>query len=198
MVAPNNHSVYPEKLPEGIDAAPERTVHQLWSAPRGQRLAGDHHLSGRRLVAAKPERLVCSQVDSHWTDYGAFGVHAPGAGGGGGGTDTPVDQDDVLFIDIAVNGDLGEKLDPPRESTQAVGRLRYRNARLIFDNCVEGTGSLSVTVCDPAPPTTALLLGDSYAYLLSDTCPNAGAGSCSHIPRLSTVRSSRRCSRNSR
>ena len=29
MVAPNNHSVYPGEAPRGIDAAPERPVHQL-------------------------------------------------------------------------------------------------------------------------------------------------------------------------
>ena len=77
-----------------------------------------------------------------------------------------VNRDDVLFIDITVNGDLGEKLEPKREATQAFGRLRYRSARLIYDNCVEGTGALAVTECDPAPPTTCLLLGDSYSYFI--------------------------------
>jgi integrase len=42
--------------------------------------------------------------------------------------------------------------------------MRYRTARLIYDNNVEGTGSLAVTDCALAPSTRALLLGDSYAY----------------------------------
>ena len=50
--------------------------------------------------------------------------------------------------------------------SQPFGRMRYRNARLIFDNCVEGTGSLSVTECDPAPPTTACCWATRTAYFL--------------------------------
>jgi integrase len=44
--------------------------------------------------------------------------------------------------------------------------MRNRAARLQYDNCVEGTGALAVTDCPPAPPTTCLLLGDSYCYFL--------------------------------
>ena len=167
MVAPNNHSVYPEKLPEAIEAAPERPVHQLMAHLEECGSPVNIIYPIDDLVAAKPERLVCSQVDSHWTDYGAFLAFMRLAREAEAVVPTRlVDQDDVLFIDITVNGDLGEKLDPPREAIQSFGRMRYRNARLIFDNCVEGTGSLSVTECDPAPPTTTLLLGDSYAYFL--------------------------------
>ena len=78
-----------------------------------------------------------------------------------------VDMDDVLFVDVVVTGDLGGKFDPAREAPQPFGRMRYRNARLIYDNLVEGTGALGVTDCDVAPPTTCLLLGDSYSYVLA-------------------------------
>src|SRR5205085_4360624 len=42
--------------------------------------------------------------------------------------------------------------------------VRYPQARLLYDNCVENTGSLAITECRLAPPTTCLLLGDSYSY----------------------------------
>jgi alginate O-acetyltransferase complex protein AlgJ len=167
LVAPNNHSVYPEKLPEEIEAAPERPVHQLIAHLEQSGSPVNIIYPLDELVAAKPERLVCSQVDSHWTDYGAFLAFTRLMNEAQAVVPTrEVARDDVLFIDITVNGDLGGKLEPKREATQAFGRLRYRSARLIYDNCVEGTGALAVTECDPAPPTTCLLLGDSYSYFI--------------------------------
>ena len=167
LVAPNNHSVYPEKLPAEIEAATERPVHQLMAHLERSDSPVRIIYPLDELVAAKPERLVCSQVDSHWTDYGAFLAFTRLMNEAQAVVPTrEVNRDDVLFIDITVNGDLGEKLEPKREATQAFGRLRYRSARLIYDNCVEGTGALAVTECDPAPPTTCLLLGDSYSYFI--------------------------------
>ncbi len=167
MVVPNNHSVYPEKLPAGIEAARERPVHQLMAhlEQSGSPVRIIYPLD--ELVAAKPERLVCSRVDSHWTDYGAFLAFTRLMKEAQALVPTRViDRDDVLFSDIKVNGDLGGKLEPAREATQPFGRMRYRSARLVYDNCVEGTGSLAITECDSAPPTTCLLLGDSYSDFL--------------------------------
>jgi len=42
--------------------------------------------------------------------------------------------------------------------------VRYPEARLLYDNCIDNTGSVAVTECPEAPPTVCLLLGDSYSY----------------------------------
>ncbi len=168
MVVPNNHSLYPEMMPEGRTAAAVRPVHQLIA-----HLA--HAGSPERIIypleemmRGKADRLVASPVDSHWTDYGAFlAFRRLMEEAGRLIAVRQVGHRDVMFTDADVSGDLGSKFDPPRHRRQPVGRMRYRTARLMFDNCVEGTGSLAVTHCPPAPNVTCLLLGDSYAYWLA-------------------------------
>ncbi len=168
MVAPNNHSVYPEKLPEDVESAAERPVHQLIAhlERSGSPVRIIYPLD--ELVAAKADHQVCSVVDSHWTDYGAFLAYMRLMEDARPLVPTRnLDEHDVLFVDVPVHGDLGEKFDPPRSELQGIARMRNRAARLVYDNCVEGTGALATTTCEAAPPTTCLLLGDSYAYFLA-------------------------------
>jgi alginate O-acetyltransferase complex protein AlgJ len=167
MVAPDNHAVYPEKLPEGVEPAAERPIHQLiaYLDRSGSPVKIIYPLD--ELLAAKRDHQVCSRVDSHWSDYGAFLAYMRLMEDARPLVPTRrVDMDDVLFVDVVVQGDLGEKMDPPRSATQEFARMRSRFARLAYDNCVEGTGALVASTCDVAPPTTCLLLGDSYAYYL--------------------------------
>jgi hypothetical protein len=57
---------------------------------------------------------------------------------------------------------LGYKLD--RGPTPDIwGRVRHPKAYLVFDNEVHNRGSLIETECAEAPPTTCLVLGDSFA-----------------------------------
>ena len=168
MVAPNNHSVYPEKLPADVESARERPVHQLIAHLEQSASPVKVIYPLEELLAAKPEHQVCSRIDSHWTDYGAFLAYMRLMQDAAPLVPTRrVDDDDVVFVEVPVAGDLGEKLDPPRSEVQGIARMRNRHARLIYDNCVEGTGALAVTRCDVAPPTTCLLLGDSYSYFLA-------------------------------
>jgi alginate O-acetyltransferase complex protein AlgJ len=168
MVAPNNHSVYPEKLPEHVESAPERPIHQLTAHLERSNSPVKLIYPLAELLAAKPQRQVCSRVDSHWTDYGAFLAYMRLMEDARSLVPTRrVDEEDVMFIDVPVAGDLGEKLDPPRSEQQGIARMRARHARMVYDNCVEGTGAIAVTTCDVAPPTTCLLLGDSYSYFLA-------------------------------
>ena len=168
MIAPNNHSVYPEKLPRGIDFAPERPVHQLSDhlAATGAKTRLIHPLA--EMVAGKREHLVCSRTDSHWTDFGAFLAYERLLEDVRPVVETRyVELGDLIFMDIDIAGDLGLKFDPERNAPQPFARMRYYNARLIYDNTVDGTGCVAVTDCDLAPHTTCLLLGDSCAYVLA-------------------------------
>ncbi len=168
LVAPDNHSVYPDKLPADVRPAAERPVHQLTDhlARSGSAVKIIYPLD--EILAAKADQLVCSRVDSHWTDYGAFLAYLRLMDDARQLVPTrTIGMDDVVFADVVVSGDLGGKFDPPREASQPFGRMRYRNARLIYDNLVEGTGAFALTDCDVAPPTTCLLLGDSNSYVLA-------------------------------
>ena len=121
------------------------------------------------LLAAKDEQLVCSRVDSHWTDYGAFlaylrlmeDARAAGPDAQGRTWTTCCSSTSSSRATSAASSTRRARRRRP------FGRMRYRNARLIYDNLVEGTGALAVTDCDVAPPTTCLLLGDSYSYVLA-------------------------------
>jgi hypothetical protein len=168
LVAPNNHSVYPEKLPPDIESAAERPVHQLLAHMKRNASPVEIIYPLEELLAAKPDHQVCSPIDSHWTDYGAFLSYLRLIEDARPLVPTRhVGPEDVLFVEIEVDGDLGEKLDPPRRMVQGIARMRNRMARLVYDNCVEGTGSIAVAECDVAPPTTCLLLGDSYCYFIA-------------------------------
>ena len=168
MVAPDSHAVYPEYMPADLQPAPERPVHQLIAHLERTNSPVRIIYPLEDLLSRKPERLVSSRVDSHWTDYGAFVAFQRVMEEAGRLVATrPVGERDVIFEDADVSGDLGQKFDPPRQAQQPCGRMRYRTARLVYDNCVEGTGSLAVTHCVPAPAVTCLLLGDSYSYWLA-------------------------------
>jgi alginate O-acetyltransferase complex protein AlgJ len=168
MIIPNSHSVYPEKLPPGIESASERPVHQLMAhlEQAGSPVRLLYPLE--EMIAGKTHHLVCSRTDSHWTDYGAFIAYQRLAPEVGRLVSTRVvTPDDVVFAPFELVGGLGRKFEPVRGSQQVFGRMRHREARLVYDNCVEGTGSLLATECAVAPKTSCLLLGDSYCYQLA-------------------------------
>jgi hypothetical protein len=107
------------------------------------------------MIAGKPHDLVCSPTDSHWTDYGAFLAYRRFAEEARTLVPTRViAPNDVVFSRAAVAGDLGHKLGPARSSLQPVGHVRHCEARLIYDNCIQNTGTLLVTACSAAPNTT--------------------------------------------
>lgn len=167
VVPPNPHALYPEKLPEGIVSSPERPVTQLLA---------DLERSGSfarviypldELVAAKAEGPVASSNDSHWNAFGGFvaygrlmddvekvaAVRRLGPG-------------DVTFHESPGTGDLGGKLDPPVEAPQVVARIRPRKARLVSDNRVSNRGRILEIECLEAPPTTCVVLGDSFTHAM--------------------------------
>src|SRR3989442_307255 len=71
---------------------------------------------------------------------------------------------EVSFKESLAAGDLGNKLVPARLDSQLFATVRYPEARLLYDNCIDNTGSVAITESRIAPPTTCLLLGDSYCY----------------------------------
>jgi hypothetical protein len=167
MVAPDTHSVYPEKLPPGMLPVPTRPVHQVLEALRAAGSDARVLYPLEELLNAKARGRVCSRIDAHWTHLGAYVAYSHLLDELSEHVAVRrLDANEVSFVDCLAGGDLGFKMTPARLDTQPFGIVRYPEARLLYDNCVDNTGAIAVTVCPEAPPTVCLLLGDSYAYPL--------------------------------
>jgi hypothetical protein len=163
MVPPNAHSVYPEKLPDGVTSSPDRLVMQLLRhlAGKGSFARAIYPLD--ELLRAKAERPVFSPTNSHWNGHGAFVGYSVLA--------EEIERlaplrrvavDDVLFSERLHEGDLGGKLDPPERSVLVHAEVREPTFRQLSDNRVMNNGRLAVFECPDAPPTRCLAFGDCH------------------------------------
>jgi CBS domain-containing protein len=167
VVPPNPQSVYPEKLPDLIATAPERPVMQLArqlersGSPAGVVYPLDE------LVAAKAE-WIYPKSDTHWTAIGAFiGYERLLDEVEQVAEVRRVTREELRFEESQEIGDLGGKLRPPLRHRHLRPTFRSgASARLVLDNCVGGNGTLLVMECAEAPPSTCVVFGDSYSYML--------------------------------
>ena len=164
MVPPNAHSVYPEDLPEGIASAPERPVHQLMRHLGGTGSQARLMYPLDDMLAAKPDPLLYSRTDPHWSGRGAFVAYRRLL--------TEVEREvrlhrvppaNVRFVEVLQTGELGFKVEPEEESVEVYAQVARPQAWLLHDNLVVNVGKLIVTECPAAPDTTCVLLGDSFA-----------------------------------
>ena len=152
-VAPNTHSIYPEHLPDGIESAPRRPVHQLIEHLESCGSPVRVLYPDAELRRHKKADQLFLRVDTHWTDRGAFLVYRFLIDALDGAVALrDLTEDDLYYIERTITGDLGSKLDPPREEVRAALRVSHHASHPVYDNCVEGTGSVIVTDCEPAPP----------------------------------------------
>jgi hypothetical protein len=163
MSPPNAHSVYPADLPDNVPSAAERPIHQLM-----------HHLGETgsparilypldEIVGAKPDPLLYAKTDPHWSGLGAFLAYDRLV------TEVErhvelhhVAREDARFVPIEHCGELGFKVEPQQESIELYGEVLHPQAWLVHDNCVINVGKLIITECPEAPPTTCVLIGDSF------------------------------------
>ena len=127
------------------------------------------------LRAHKGEHLVCLREDTHWTDFGAFLAYRALLDSldslGDAVQMRRITADDLVFTERTLTGDLGGKLDPPRTELVSSVLVAHYASYPVYDNCVEGIGSVIATRCEVAPPATCLLVGDSYSYALLKYLP---------------------------
>jgi hypothetical protein len=185
LVAPNAHSVYPDKLPPDVPSAPERPVHQLLGHLR------DHESYVRivypleALVAS--DELVYPKTGTHWSELGAS--VACQALVEEIRREVPVDgptPDAFEFTALAFNGDLGSKMTPPRTSTFVRADARSPRARLVADNRVRNNGRRVVYERDDADTgPQCLVYGDSFAIrVLPFLAESVGRLTFVHMPNL--------------
>jgi alginate O-acetyltransferase complex protein AlgJ len=167
MVAPNTHAIYEDKLPDSMPHALRRPVHQLRDGLAEVGLDIPFLYPLAELKAARADRDVCCQTDSHWNEYGAFAAYQRAVDMIEGAAPVRrLREHDVVFFDQdAIATDLGYKLDSEQHARWTVAWLRHGGARLVRDNRIEGRGGLVMTECGYATGT-CVLVGDSYSWAL--------------------------------
>jgi hypothetical protein len=166
LVPPNAHAVYPEDLPDSVESAPQRPIHQLLSHLQQTGSFARVLYPLERIVAAKGDELpVYPKTDTHWSDYAQFLAYCELARAVAGDVEMhELTRANVAFTADMHVGDLGYKLEPHQRSLHVWARVLQPAARKVEDNEVRGMGSMIATQCDAAPDGTCLVLGDSYAY----------------------------------
>lgn len=165
LVAPNPHSVFPEKLPDGAGSGERRPVLQLLRHLRERSYARIVYPI-EDLVAEK-HRCVYAKTNSHWTDFGAFiAYRCLMAEVSQSVAASVLTEEDLQFVELSKVGDLGAKLVPPESSLEAHVIPCNGRAEIVFDNRIHNTGRRIDYICDTAPPTTCLIFGDSFAHML--------------------------------
>jgi integrase len=166
LVVPEGPAIYPEKLPDFITGPGERPVLQIMRHLEEARSPVRLIYPLEDMQAEKSRWEVHRRTDTHWSDAGAFiaykslikeiakraSVHE-------------VTEEELHFADFEVQGDLAYKLDVESGPTPCV-RYVYSRARLVHDNRVRLNGSLVITECREAPPTTCVIFGDSACFAM--------------------------------
>jgi hypothetical protein len=166
LVPPDAHSVYPEDLPDQVRPHDTRPILQLIDELAAEQSYANLIYPLEELLAAKP-RLLYPKTDPHWTAIGAFIAYDRLAQ-----EMEPVvelhrlREADVVFEEYSLVGELGYKVEPQQESTDVVAPVTTPKPYLVSDNRVINTGAILVGECPEAPPTTCMLLGDSFSNRL--------------------------------
>ena len=166
LVAPNPHSVYPDKLPFEIPAGTPRPATQLIShlEETGSDVPVVYPLAP---LMERRDSPVFTQTNTHWTDLGAFLAYESLMDSIGG--EVPVRRlrpDDVRFNEVVKGGDLGQKVEPVESSLHVFATLKKPAARMTHDNRVFLNGHRIDYECPPAGHTVCLVFGDSFAHAM--------------------------------
>jgi alginate O-acetyltransferase complex protein AlgJ len=163
MVPPNAHSVYPEDLPDHVHTNHTRPIFQLVEELDANKSFATLIYPLEEIVAGKP-RLLYPKTDPHWSAIGAFLAYQRLADEMSPAVRMHrVAEADVAFRERMLVGELGFKVEPQQEAPDIEAQVLSPTAYLVWDNCVRNTGSTIITECAEAPPTTCLVLGDSFA-----------------------------------
>ena len=185
LVPPNAHSVYPEDLPDHIQAQGLRPVPQLIRYLQDRNSFAKVIYPLDDLLAVKP-RPVYPKTDGHWSAMGAFVAYqclademAPVV------RMHRVADEDVEWFEGTVIGELGFKVEPQQRSTDVYASIERPVAFLVSDNCVINTGTILITECPENPDTTCVVLGDSFSdQLLPFLAASFGRLIYANTPRI--------------
>jgi alginate O-acetyltransferase complex protein AlgJ len=169
-IVPDKEAVYPEFLPPHVTPAQRRPVHDILDIAAGLRAPLTYPLKELRAAKNDPRAAmtgglpVYSPTGTHWTKVGAFVVYeATCRALQDAGVDVSMlSWNAIGFRPFTEQGDLGEKLEPPRTGPNVRARVRQRGSRVVFDNRVIGHGMTMVFERDDGAGARAVVFGESF------------------------------------
>lgn len=180
LFAPDKHWVYYDMLPseEAARLLPrhERLLCRVCSELRA-RNCDIAVYPDLELIAGRRVMPTYHSTDTHWTPWGEFVSYRAVIEA----LDDPARVDPVAAEDLRLRlalrqGDLGEKLDPPRQSLSLLGGPDHQQATVVYDNRVINNGWIKMCRrldSEAAGLARCLVFGDSFMrslqFLLAET-----------------------------
>jgi alginate O-acetyltransferase complex protein AlgJ len=166
LVAPNPHSVYWDKLPDGSGDGAGRSIIQLIEHLESERSPA-RILYPIETLSARRDEHIYARTNTHWSDFGAFIAYEVLMDAVARGVPTrTLAREDLQFVEADVPGDLGRKVDPEQASTHLYANPAAPQARFVSDNRVFTNGRLIEFECVGAPDVTCVVFGDSFSYMM--------------------------------
>jgi hypothetical protein len=163
QVAPDKEGVYPDLLPPEIVPAPRRPVHDFLDV--AARVGAPVHYPLEQLRAkARGGRPVYYVTDTHWNQLGAYVAYREICNElASRGVAVPtLAEEDVEWVTVETEGDLGEKLKPPETGPTILARLRNHTSTLVADNGIANHGRVMVFEAPGSDAPTCVAFGESF------------------------------------
>ncbi|MBZ9655492.1 alginate O-acetyltransferase AlgX-related protein [Phyllobacterium lublinensis] len=163
FVAPNKELVYSEELPDWVDIAEQRPIHQIRAALDPAR--------ARRIIypldeirEGKKHGLTYPKTDTHWSGFGAYIGYLAlcNAMSDSGIEPLRVEGSRLGFQEVPYVGDLGIKFEPPVSAPTLSARIENPAGKLAFDNRIPNRGRIRVFVNKDATLPRCVMFGDSF------------------------------------
>lgn len=161
LVAPDKEAVYAEFLPDAVQPAARRPVHEFLGVAATAGAEVSYPLP--ELRDARAEMLVYRQADTRWTDFGAYTCYSALCRElRSAGIELPaLPREQLAWRREAARDDLGGKLDPQWQGWELKAIVPNRPT-LVFDNQVLTHGRVVIYESRSSGPV-GLVFGESFA-----------------------------------
>lgn len=164
LVIPDKEFVYSEHLPDGLQCAPRRPVHEFLRVAEQAGAPVAYALPA--LQAAKGDEELYPRTDSHWNQRGAFVAYRAICRTlkSEGALFSEVTENDVRWIEGNAPGGLGIKLYPAPLSRTTRANLSSHRSALVYDNQVQNHGRVMIfeKAATEADRTCCVVFGESF------------------------------------
>ena len=163
FVAPNKELVYSEQLPDWVEIAEQRPIHQIMAA-LGPSRASKVIYPLDEIRAGKAHGLTYPKTDTHWSGFGAYIGYLAfcNALSDCGIEPLRVEGSRLSFEEVPYVGDLGIKFEPPVSAPTLSARIEHAAGKLDFDNRIPNRGRIRVFVNKDATLPRCVMFGDSF------------------------------------
>lgn len=163
FVAPNKELVYSEQLPDWVEIAEKRPIHQIMAALGPQR-ASKVIYPLEAIRSGKAQGLTYPKTDTHWSGFGAYIGYQEFCRGLSQNGIEPlrIEPSRISFEEVPYVGDLGVKFEPPVSAPTLSARIENAAGKLAFDNRIPNRGRIRVFVNKDATLPRCVMFGDSF------------------------------------